>query len=177
MDNLTKIKLIVLDVDGVLTDGKLFIGSDGEEYKGFNTQDGMGISFARYTGIKTAIITGRKSEAVAKRAKELKIDYLFQGIHEKLDVLEEIKKELGLKYEEICYIGDDINDLPILQVVGYPCAPNNAVEIVKKACKKVAKKNGGAGAVRELIDEILTNQENYDEILIDFLSGNVKVVQ
>nr|WP_034774937.1 HAD-IIIA family hydrolase [Bacillus sp. m3-13] len=174
---MTKIKLIVLDVDGVLTDGKLFIGSDGEEYKGFNTQDGMGISFARYTGIKTAIITGRKSEAVAKRAKELKIDYLYQGIHQKLEVLDEIKHNMGVSYEEICYIGDDINDLPILKIVGYPCAPGNAVDIVKKACKKVARKNGGDGAVRELIDDLLTIQEDYDSILIDFINGKLKVTQ
>ena len=84
------IKLIVFDVDGVLTDGKLYIGSDGEEYKAFHTQDGMGISLARYTGVKTAIITGRKSEAVTKRAKELKFDYVHQGIHDKLTILKEM---------------------------------------------------------------------------------------
>src|SRR6478752_9976985 len=107
------IKLIVLDVDGVLTDGSLYIGSNEVEYKQFNTQDGMGITLAYYAGLKTAIITGRKSEAVAKRAKELKINYVYQGISNKLEVLSELLIELGLTVDEICYMGDDINDLPI----------------------------------------------------------------
>jgi 3-deoxy-D-manno-octulosonate 8-phosphate phosphatase (KDO 8-P phosphatase) len=171
------IKLIVLDVDGVLTDGKLYIGSDGEEYKAFNTQDGMGISLARYTGIKTAIITGRKSYAVTKRANELRIDYLYQGIHDKIDVLWEIKDDLGIDLEQICYIGDDINDLPIMKEVGLPCAPNNAVPIVKKIAKYVANENGGEGAVRGIIDQILSVQENYQLLIEDYLAGKVRVIQ
>lgn len=171
------IKLIVLDVDGVLTDGKLYIGSEGKEYKAFNTQDGMGISLARYTGIKTAIITGRESLAVSQRAKELKIDYVYQGIHDKTRVLEEIVKKLEIDFEQICYIGDDINDLPVMKMVGLPCAPNNAVNIVKKNVKYVAEINGGDGAVREIIDYILSQQESYNLLIEDYLAGKVRVVQ
>lgn len=172
-----KIKLIVLDVDGVLTDGRLFIGSDGEEYKAFHTQDGMGISLAHYTGIKTAIITGRKSEAVTKRANELKINYVYQGIHQKLEVLEEIMNDLQIDLKEVCYIGDDINDLPILNRVGFPAAPNNAVQIVKKNAQYVAKLNGGEGAVREIIDHILDEMHDYQVLLTDYLNGKVMITQ
>ncbi|WP_332695112.1 KdsC family phosphatase [Halalkalibacter lacteus] len=171
------IKLLVLDVDGVLTDGKLFIGSDGEEYKAFHTQDGMGISLARYTGMKIAIITGRKSPAVEKRANELKIDYVYQGIHDKLSVLHDIMSDLGITLDEVCYIGDDINDLPILQVVGYPAAPANAVGPVKADVQYVAKANGGEGAVREILDRLLAEQYDYNQLLNDYLSGLVTITQ
>ena len=168
-----KIKLLVLDVDGVLTDGRIHIGSDGEEYKSFHTQDGMGISLARYIGIKTAIITGRKSNAVKKRAEELNIDFVYQGISEKFKVLEEIRMKLGISLEEICYAGDDINDLPILRVVGFPCAPSNAVPLVKEAVKFIAKAHGGEGAVREIIEEILPTYGNYDQLIDDYIMGKV----
>lgn len=171
------IKLIVFDVDGVLTDGKLYIGSNGEEYKAFHTQDGMGISLARYAGIKTAIITGRKSEAVSKRAAELKIDYVYQGIHDKLYVLEEIITDLGIVIDEVCYVGDDINDLPILRVAGFSAAPGNAVKLVKKQVHYVAQANGGEGAVREIIEEILLHSNDYSKLLEDFLMEKVKVTQ
>ena len=170
---MNQIKLIVLDVDGVLTDGKLYIGSDGEEYKSFHTQDGMGISLAHYSGIKFAIITGRKSMAVSKRAEELKIDFVYQGISEKIKVLEEIIEKTGIQLNEICYVGDDINDLPILRIVGFPCAPRNAVPLVKKTVRFVASSNGGEGAVREIIEEILQKQRNYDQLIEDFLAGKV----
>ncbi|MEK3857191.1 KdsC family phosphatase [Cytobacillus sp. FSL H8-0458] len=172
-----KIKLIVLDVDGVLTDGKLYMGSDGEEYKAFHTQDGMGISLARYAGIKTAIITGRSSEAVTKRSKELKIDYVFQGIHEKLEVLQQIVSELQIGLDEVCYVGDDINDLPILREVGFPAAPNNAVPYVKEQVKYVSLLKGGEGAVRDIIESILQEQYDYETLLDDYLYGKIRVVQ
>lgn len=172
-----KIKLIVLDVDGVLTDGKLYMGSDGEEYKAFHTQDGMGISLARYAGIKTAIITGRSSEAVTKRSKELKIDYVFQGIHEKLEVLQQIVSELQIGLNEVCYVGDDINDLPILREVGFPAAPNNAVPYVKEQAVYVSLLKGGEGAVRDIIEFILQEQYDYETLLDDYLYGKIRVVQ
>ncbi|MGG4167071.1 HAD-IIIA family hydrolase [Rossellomorea vietnamensis] len=172
-----KIKLIVLDVDGVLTDGKLYIGSDRVEYKPFHTQDGMGISLAHYTGMKTAIITGRKSEAVSKRAEELKIKYVYQGIHDKLTVLQEIMDDLQITLDEVCYVGDDINDLPILQKVGLPVVPNNAVSIVKEYAQYVTISNGGEGAVREIIDHILAEQYDYKSLIHDYLDGKVLIVQ
>lgn len=171
------IKLIVLDVDGVLTDGKLYIGSDGNEIKTFHTQDGMGLSLARYAGIKLAIISGRSSEAVTKRGNELKFDHIHQGIHDKVDVLYEIVNTHGISLDEVCYVGDDINDLPILQIVGFPAAPNNAVELVKQHVNFVSKANGGEGAVREIIEYILKENYDYHSILVEYLNGNVKIKQ
>lgn len=171
------IKLIVLDVDGVLTDGSLYIGSNQVEYKQFNTQDGMGITLAHYAGLKTAIITGRKSEAVAKRAKELKINYVYQGISNKLEVLSELLIELRLKADEICYMGDDINDLPILKTAGISFAPDNAVGLVKESVDIVTKQSGGNGAVREMVEAILQEQTNFEELVYEFIYGKNKVIQ
>lgn len=171
------IKLLIFDVDGVLTDGKLFIGSNGDEYKAFHTQDGMGISLARFAGMKTAIITGRTSEAVSKRAAELKIDYVFQGIHQKVDILNKLINELHISLSQVCYIGDDINDLTILKMAGYSAAPNNAVKAVKDCVHYVAELKGGEGAVREVIDKILSETFDYDKLLEDYLSGNARILQ
>jgi len=171
------IKLIVFDVDGVLTDGKLYIGSDREEYKAFHTQDGMGISLAHYAGIKTAIITGRTSNSVLKRAEELKINYVHQGIHEKLEVMDQIMKDLDITLDEVCYIGDDINDLPILQLVGFSAAPSNAVPIVKQHVQYISAESGGNGAAREIIDHILNQMGDYQTLLADYLKGKFKITQ
>ncbi|MGP7818043.1 KdsC family phosphatase [Niallia sp. 01092] len=172
-----KIKLIVFDVDGVLTDGRLFIGSDGTEYKAFHTQDGMGISLAHQAGIKTAIITGRKSKAVLKRAEELKIDFVYEGIMDKLTILYEIIDQIGIDLEEVCYIGDDLNDIPILKTVGFPCAPQNAIDFVKKQAKLVTKASGGNGAVREMIDFLLKQQYSEEDLLQLFLQRKSEVTQ
>lgn len=171
------IKLIVLDVDGVLTDGRLYIGSDGTEYKAFHTQDGMGISLAKQVGIKTAIITGRKSKAVRNRAEELNFDYIFEGIHDKLETLQKIIDEIGIGFEEVCYMGDDLNDIPILTKVGWPCAPQNAIGFVKDQAAFVAESNGGDGAVREMIDSLLLQKYSQEEIVQLFLSKKAKITQ
>ncbi|EOR24720.1 HAD-IIIA family hydrolase [Cytobacillus oceanisediminis] len=172
-----RIKLIVLDVDGVLTDGRLYIGSDGNEYKAFHTQDGMGISLAKQAGIKTAIITGRKSKAVRKRAEELSFDYVFEGIHDKLETLQKIIDEIGIGFEEVCYMGDDLNDIPILTKVGWPCAPKNAMDMVKDQVMFVADSNGGDGAVREMIDSLLLQKYSQEEIVQLFLSKQAEITQ
>lgn len=172
-----KIKLIVLDVDGVLTDGKLFIGTDGTEYKAFHCQDGLGITLAKYAGIRFAIITGRKSPAVAIRAKELGIDFIYQGVSAKLEKLDELLAQLGFTYKEVCYIGDDLNDLPILERVGFSAAPNDAVPFVKSKVDFVSQRPGGGGAVREVIDRLLVDLHDYDALVDAFLAGKVKVRQ
>lgn len=173
----TIIKLIVLDVDGVLTDGRLLIGSNGEEYKSFNVKDGMGISIAKHAGIEFAIITGRESNAVTIRAKELGINYVYQGISNKDEILQSLLLELNLKKEEVCYMGDDLNDLPIIMKVGISFAPSNAIDFIKSRVKFVTSTQGGEGAVREMIEKILKRQTDYNKLLEDYLFTRYNVVQ
>ncbi|MBD3223741.1 MAG: HAD-IIIA family hydrolase [Caldithrix sp.] len=152
------IKIILMDVDGVLTSGEIIYTSNGDELKMFNVQDGMGITLARMAGIKTGIITGRKSGLVLRRAEELKVDIIFQGRFHKLDDYEKVKKEYGFKDDEIAYIGDDILDMPLLKRVGFSVAVANARDEVKAICDYVTIAEGGKGAVRETIDKILKRQ-------------------
>lgn len=158
---LTNIKLILMDVDGVLTNGEIIYTSSGDELKMFDVQDGMGITLARLAGLKTGIITGRLSELVRRRAEELKVDWLSQGNFNKLPDYEQAKKEFGLSDEEICYIGDDILDLGILNRVGFSVAVANARDEVKAVCDFVTIARGGKGAVREVIDKILKRQDKF----------------
>jgi 3-deoxy-D-manno-octulosonate 8-phosphate phosphatase (KDO 8-P phosphatase) len=173
----SQIKLIALDVDGVLTDGKLLIGSNGVEYKNFHVKDGMGISLARFHGIKVAIITGRESESVQIRSKELNIDYLYQGITNKKEVLYEIVESLGINLNNVFYMGDDINDIPVIELVGFSAAPKDAIDIVKRSVDFVSNFNGGNGAVREVIELVLSFQVDYDILLKNYLGGEVRMNQ
>ncbi|MCR2822013.1 KdsC family phosphatase [Lederbergia panacisoli] len=171
------IKLIAIDVDGVLTDGKLLIGSNGVEYKSFNVKDGMGISLARFTGIKIAIITGRKSESVNIRSKELNVDFLFEGIRNKKEALTTLVNSLNLQMQNVFYIGDDINDLSVIQSVAFSAAPKDSVEIVKNSVSFVSQYKGGEGAVREAIDYVLSKQHNYELLLKEYLECEIKIDQ
>ncbi|MCL2403161.1 MAG: HAD-IIIA family hydrolase [Coriobacteriia bacterium] len=146
------IKLFVMDVDGTLTDGKLFIGPSGELFKGFHSQDGMGITLLHKAGIHTAIITGRQSEIVEARAKELGIKEVFQKIKDKRPVLEKLVADLGLTMEEVAYIGDDTNDLGCLSIAGKAFIPANAVDAIRGHGFIGLSRSGGEGAVREAID-------------------------
>lgn len=172
-----KIKIIVLDVDGVLTDGRLLIGSNGEEFKSFHVKDGMGISLAKFAGIKVAIITGRKSEAVRVRVKELNVDYLYEGITNKVAVLDKIISSLQIDFRNVCYIGDDINDIPVMKLVGFSAAPRDAVDIVKKCVNFVSKLSGGHGTVREVIEYVLSQQVDYEMLVKNYLNELVVVNQ
>ena len=138
-EKLTKIKLLALDVDGVLTDGTINIGNNGELFKGFNAKDGLGISCALRSGLYVAIITGRKSEIIHKRAAELGISLLCEGVKDKYSELVRLARELQLTQEEIAYMGDDLPDIPILQQVGIKACPNDAVDEVKKVCNFKSK--------------------------------------
>ncbi|HID37928.1 MAG TPA: 3-deoxy-D-manno-octulosonate 8-phosphate phosphatase [Calditrichaeota bacterium] len=162
---LVKIKLILMDVDGVLTDGEIIYSSDGAEIKKFNVQDGMGITLARMAGLKTGIITGRISEMVKRRAEELKFDIVSQGSFNKLPRYEQIKQQFNLTDEEIAYIGDDILDLSILKKVGFSAAVANARDEVKAICDYVTIHQGGQGAVREVIDKILIRQDKLGDLI------------
>ena len=156
------IKLVLLDVDGTLTDGGIYRGNNGEELKRFNVKDGYAIVNAQKLGIEFGIITGRKSELVEIRAKELKIKYLYQGISEKTVILEEIMKKDSLSKEEIAYMGDDLNDLLIMKQVGLSGTPKDAVDEVIQVADFVSKKNGGSGAVREFIEYILKKDGKWE---------------
>ena len=158
LESAKKIKLIILDVDGVLTDGGIYTGENGELYKPFNTRDGLGITIAQKMGMKTAIITGRKSKQVAYRANELHISEVYQGNTDKRAAYIDLKNKLKLTDEEIGYIGDDLIDLPILLQVGLPMAVADAIPEVRAECKLISGFGGGHGAVRELIEFILKAQ-------------------
>ena len=152
-----KIRILVMDVDGTLTDGKIYIGSDGEMLKAFNVKDGLGISKLRTNNIIPAIITGRKSEILKRRSEELKIEELYQGEENKIGKLKELVERYKCSLSEVAYIGDDENDLQCIKVCGLSGCPADAVESVKEAVDVVCTKDGGQGAVREFIEYILEN--------------------
>lgn len=168
-----KIKLIVLDVDGVLTNGQLVFGTQGELMKNFHAQDGLGIALARNIGLKTAIITGRKSQMVELRSAELGITDVYQGKISKVEALNDLMANYKLNLEEIAYVGDDLNDLPVMIRVGLPCAVANAAPEVKEHALLVTKQTGGNGAVREVIEYILKKQGKWEQIINGYLQGQV----
>ena len=152
MRNIHRIKLIVLDVDGTLTDGGVYIDSNGVETKKFNIKDGAGIVLAEKAGIDFMILTGRKSYCVERRAEELKIKYVFQGIIDKLSYLKAFLHENNIDPEEVAYMGDDVNDLEWMSYVGFTACPADAVKRVRETVDFVSQFNGGFGAVRDLCD-------------------------
>lgn len=152
---LRKIKMILLDVDGVLTDGKIIISSDGIEYKHFHAHDGYGILKAKRAGIIVGLVSGRTSEVVNKRADKLGIELVYQGNEDKLSVFQEIKSRYNITEDQTAFIGDDEFDIPLLKAVGFSAAPANAINEVKKVVDYVTKVEGGNGAAREVIDLIL----------------------
>lgn len=154
-----KIKLLILDVDGVLTDNTLYINGNGKETKRFNVSDGMGIALAFCARLEIALISGRRSKATEFRASELKIKHVYLGVTDKIGAYQKIKKNLKLGDEQIAYIGDDILDVPILRKVGLPICAKDANPIARRFAKFVTKAKGGEGAVREVIDMILENKK------------------
>ena len=160
-----KIKLLLLDVDGVLTDGNIIFGESNQEIKIFNVKDGLGIKLAQAGEIEIGIITGRTSEAVKKRADELDIKILNQGQPDKLKVYEQIKNDLGLKDDQIAYVGDDLNDLKLLQKVGLSIAVKDSCDEVKAEADYITKSSGGKAAVREVIELILKSQGNWQGLI------------
>ncbi|WP_296254069.1 KdsC family phosphatase [Pseudomonas sp. UBA4194] len=156
------IKLAVFDVDGVLTDGRLYFLEDGSEFKSFSTLDGQGIKMLINSGVTTAIITGRKSPVVERRAKNLGIAHLFQGREDKLVVLDGLIAELGLSYEQVAYLGDDLPDLPVIRRVGLGMAVANANGFVREHADGITQARGGEGAAREFCELILRGQGNLE---------------
>lgn len=156
---LQHIQFLILDVDGVLTDGGIYYSNNGDEFKKFNIHDGYGMLKLRRAGIPAAILTGRISNIVERRARDLGISEVHQNLDNKLEVYEMLKEKYSLRDIHIAYIGDDEFDLPVLERVGFSAAPANAMENVKKRVHYVCKKNGGEGAVREIIELILKHKK------------------
>lgn len=157
-ETIKKITLIILDVDGVLTDGSLFYHKDGEAIKRFNVRDGQGIKLAQAYGIEFAIVSGRECEIVKNRFTELGVKYIYQHCHDKRKRIELLATELGVSLEEIAYMGDDILDVPPMEVIGLPVCPKDAHPTVLQRAKIVTEATGGNGCVREVIDLILKEQ-------------------
>jgi 3-deoxy-D-manno-octulosonate 8-phosphate phosphatase (KDO 8-P phosphatase) len=173
-----KIKLLAFDVDGVLTNNQIIFGTDGEALKIFHSQDGLGMAAAGRVGLKTAIITGRESEMVRRRCSELSITDIRQGSMDKSAHLKELAGIHGLSYEEIGYVGDDLNDLSVLKQVGFACAVANAVPEVKAVAHYVASREGGRGAAREIIEFILKAQDKWDALVETYSNpGHVETRQ
>lgn len=158
------VEAIVFDVDGVLTRGDIIYSSEGE-WKIFNVQDGMGFDLARQAGLKLALFSGRASTAVRRRAKELRVHALAEGVKDKGAAISELLDKLGVKSEQMCYVGDDLVDLPALAVAGFPVAVANAVAEVRKAAAWVTTKRGGDGAAREVIEFVLKAKGLWPKVL------------
>ena len=169
VERAAKVKLFIFDVDGVLTDGSLHYGADGEAFKTFNVQDGLGIKLLQESGVQTAIISARRSPQVTARAKDLGIDFVHQGGHDKLTPFRALLAQLGLTEEQVGFIGDDVVDLPILSRAGFAVAvPNGRQEVLARA-HHVTQNAGGRGAVREICEFVLRAQNSYERIMAQFL--------
>jgi len=163
-----KIKLLCLDIDGVLTDGTLYYSADGEQLKTFNTLDGHGIKMLQKTGVTIAIISGRSSEALKRRASDLGIAHLHLGSEDKLSALQALCTKLDLVPEEVAHVGDDLPDLPLMRAVGLGVAVPNAYPVVIQQADWVTVASGGRGAVRELCDFIMSAQGTLENALQEY---------
>jgi len=156
------VRLVIFDVDGVLTDGSLFYGDDGQEYKAFNSLDGHGIKMLHHTGVESAIITGRTSQVVLHRARNLNISRIFQGADDKLQPYQALLQETGLRPEQTAYMGDDIVDLPVLRRCGLAITVPTAPELVRSQAHYVTRAAAGRGAVREACELIMRAQGTWE---------------
>ncbi len=169
LERAKNIKMVIFDVDGVLTDGGIYIGEKGELYKSFFCRDGMGITLWHRAGLQTAIITGRESVMLANRAKELKIGAVWQGRHDKRAAYAELKEQFSLDDAAIAYIGDDIIDLPLMLQAGLAAAVSDAASEAREAAQLVSAAPGGRGAVREILEFILKAQGRWAALVADFM--------
>ncbi|WP_373565867.1 KdsC family phosphatase [Microbulbifer okhotskensis] len=168
-DTLKNVRWLVLDVDGVLTDGKLYFDNNGNELKTFNTLDGHGIKMLQSSGVRVAIITGRRSNVVERRAHDLGISKLIQGREDKFVALQELLAEEPCRLEDIAYIGDDYPDLLVMTKIGCPIAPPNAAPPVQERALWVTDARGGEGTVREACDRIMMAQGTFDAALAPYI--------
>jgi len=176
-DRAKKIKVLIFDVDGVLTDGQIFVipepGSSeaghGIEVKGFTAHDGLGISLARLGGLRIGIITKRQSQTVAIRARDLKLEFVYQGQSHKMNAINEILAKANITIDQLAYVGDDVIDLPVMRVCGLAIATANARQQVKAVAHYTTPNPGGSGAGRDAVDFILTSQGILDRVIEDYL--------
>lgn len=169
IEKAAQIKLVIFDVDGVLTDGSLFIGDDGMEYKAFYSRDGLGMKMLQKTNVKIGIITGRTSEVVTHRMNSLGIEHVYQGQDDKLPAYEDLKNKLKLSTEQIAYIGDDVVDLPVMKKVGLAIAVQDAHPLVLKHAHWQTSHAGGRGAARDVCELIMEAQNRLDDLLDRYL--------
>ena len=172
--NLNAIKMLVLDVDGVLTDGTIVVDSQGMESKFFSVLDGHGIKMWKRAGLTVAFLSGRESPPTAQQAKELAVDFCLQGCIDKYACLLELIQTSGVPVVQIAYIGDDLPDLPIIRRAGFSAAVANAVDEVKHAVDYVTKRNGGEGAVREVIEYILKKTGRWGELVERYMTDSLQ---
>ena len=170
LDKAAKIKMVIFDVDGVLTDGSLFIGDDGQEYKAFNSKDGHGLRMLQDSGVIVAIITGRQSNVVSHRCKDLGIEHIYQGKRQKLPAYEELLQTTGFTHEDVAYVGDDVVDLPVMSKVGLSICVQDGHEFVKQHSHWITLKGGGRGAGREVCEMILQAQGKLSDMLASYLT-------
>ena len=159
-----QIKLIASDIDGVWTDGGLYYDEEGNEIKKFNVKDGAGVKLLKTAGILTCIITAKNSRMVEKRAKELRVDYLFQGMEDKIGTITKLAQDLNLSFDEIAYIGDDFNDVPLLRKVGVSATPADVSAFIRQEVDWKKKKKGGEGVFREFVEKILVELGVYQTV-------------
>lgn len=170
MDKAATIRLVIFDVDGVLTDGGLFLGDDGQEYKAFHSRDGHGMKMLQKSGVTIGIITGRTSRVVDYRMANLGVEHVYQGQLDKLPAFEELSAKLGIDAEHVAYVGDDVVDLPIMQRVGLAIAVQDAHSLVKEHAHWTTPHGGGRGAARDVCEMLLKAQGNLEAALAPYLN-------
>lgn len=169
IDRARRIKLAIFDVDGVLTDGRLFLADDGQEYKAFHSLDGHGMKMLKATGVELAIITGRTSKVVLHRAQNLGITHLYQGVHDKLEAFRQLLAVLGLEPPACAFMGDDVVDLPVMRRCGLALTVPEAPSLVRQHADFITKLSGGRGAVREICELIMQAQGTFEEQMAPYL--------
>ena len=165
----SRIKLLLMDCDGVLTDGRLWLLEDGDEHKSFNTHDGLGLSLLHRAGLKSGIISGRSSQAVTRRAEELGIEFVRQGDPEKMEAFEQVLRQAGVDEDEVAFVGDDLTDIPLMRRAELAVAVADAVEETQSAAHYVTRAKGGHGAVREVVEIILKSQGRWNDLVDEYL--------
>ncbi len=158
-------KLVITDIDGVWTDGGMYYDQQGNEWKKFNTSDSAGVLFLRLAEIPLVIMTGEDTEIVKRRADKLRIEQVYQGVKDKLKVATDLTAQMGIRLEDVAFIGDDLGDMPLLRKVGFAACPNNAPHYVKSLVHLVTQKSGGEGAFREFVEHMLSQSDRLNPIL------------